>query len=384
MPSVRSLWDEPAIVDPPGPMRRDWALVTLVIPAMILEAILRDSIPGVGLSLAWFPLVALALPWRRIHAAPIAIGLFASLFVLNAVTLATGFVWDGIGTAIFILIFPYALFRWGSGRQAALGFALMVAVGTIAIFDQNTSGSDAIGGFVVLLFPAICGAEIRTLSTARERQIDQARLTERESLARELHDSVAHHVSAIAVQAQAGQAVAEKRPEAALEALAVIEEEASRTLAEMRIIVGALRAEGAAERTPQPGVADLEGLADATAGLTVDVELLGDLSDLRPSVDAALYRVAQESITNASRHARNASRVTLQVDGQPDAVHLTIHDDGDPVSAAIGVGTGYGVTGMAERATLLGGTVHAGPAPGRGWTVAAVLPREAPTAEAAP
>lgn len=385
---MRDLWDEPAVADPPGPMRRDWALVAVIIPAMIAEALIREPLPGRGLSLVFFPLVALALPWRRIHAARIALGLFSVLFVLNLASLTTSLHWEGLGTGVVVLLLPYSLFRWASGRNAGIGLGLMLVMATISMFDQAVSAGEVGGGYLVLLFPTLLGAEIRTLSTVREKRLQEARLTERESLARELHDSVAHHVSAIAVQAQAGQAVAPSDPQAALDALAVIEEEASRTLAEMRTIVGALRDSekansvnadngraGGAALTPQPGLADLDRLARGTGGLEVDVELHGELAQLRPSVDAALYRLAQESVTNAVRHARNASRVSVRVDGDHEVVRLTVHDDGDPVGGTSG-SAGFGLVGMNERATLLGGTVEAGPSPRRGWTVTATLPRE--------
>jgi signal transduction histidine kinase len=105
----------------------------------------------------------------------------------------------------------------------------------------------------------------------------------------------------------------------------------------------------------------------------VDVALAGDLENLPPAVAAAIYRIAQESITNATRHARDATRIEVRVTGDRDAVRLTVRDDGGVV-VANGAG-GYGLAGMAERATLLGGTLVAGPAPGRGWSVDAVVPR---------
>lgn len=182
--------------------------------------------------------------------------------------------------------------------------------------------------------------------------MDQVKLREREQLARELHDTVAHHVSAIAIRAQAGRVAAASEPDAALDALKVIEKEASRTLAEMRVIVAALRV-SEPDLDPQRGVADIERLARATGdSLRVDVEPSGDLHDLRPSVGAAIYRLAQESITNAVQHARHATRIDVRVIGEDDCVRLTVADDGD-ASPTGGSQPGYGLLGMAERATLL-------------------------------
>jgi signal transduction histidine kinase len=195
------------------------------------------------------------------------------------------------------------------------------------------------------------------------------------SSSRELHDTVAHHVSAIAIQAQAGRSVAGANPGAAVDALAVIEEEASCTLTEMRLMVGVLRRGEESELAPQQGVADIGRLArKADDWPRVDVELLGDLDDLMPSVEAAIYRLAQESITNAVKHARHATRINVRVAGDDDWVHLTVRDDGDANSASR-ISSGYGLVGMTERATLLGGTLEAGPSSDKGWTVNAMLPR---------
>ena len=171
-----------------------------------------------------------------------------------------------------------------------------------------------------MLFPAALGASVRYRANSRLREMDQVKLREREQLARELHDTVAHHVSAIAIRAQAGRVVAASHPDAAVDALEVIEEEASRTLAEMRTMVGALRQGEEPDLAPQRGVADIERLAHSAGDRPrVDVELSGDLDDLRPSVEAAIYRLAQESITNAMRHARHATRINVWVVGDDDA-----------------------------------------------------------------
>ena len=157
-----------------------------------------------------------------------------------------------------------------------------------------------------------------------------------------------------------------------MDALEVIEESASRALAELRALVGALRDGEEPELGPRRGVADIRRLAQSAGeGPRVDVELAGDLGRLRPLVDAAIYRLAQESITNAVRHARHATRIEVRVAGDADCVRLTVRDDGDAGAAA---GSGYGLVGMSERAALLGGTLEAGPGDG-GWTVTAVLPR---------
>jgi signal transduction histidine kinase len=233
-----------------------------------------------------------------------------------------------------------------------------------------------LGGLFLLLVAAV-GASVRYQDKARTRGMDQVKLLEREQLARELHDTVAHHVSAIVIRAQAGRVVAASDPTAALEALGVIEAEASRTLAEMRSLVGALRQGEAAELAPQRGVSDIERLTTSAGDRPhVEVEFSGDLDGLRPSVDTALYRLAQESITNAVRHARHATRIQVTVHGEGNSVRLTVGDDGDAGGFDPRSASGFGLIGMAERAKLLGGTLEAGPNRNRGWTVHAVLPRD--------
>lgn len=253
--------------------------------------------------------------------------------------------------------------------------ALMFGAWVVSFFSTENTVGDIIGGGIILLFAPLLALEIRFYSRWREQQIEQAKAGEREVIARELHDTVAHHVSAIAIQAQAGLTVAKTSPEAAITALEIVEEQAARTLDEMRSMVGSLRDAETASMAPQPGVQDIARLDDTSREAPhVTVELTGDLTDLRPSVDAALYRVAQESITNATRHARNAKTVTVHVDGNDESIHLTVSDDGERVSTADGH-NGYGLLGMAERAKLLGGSFTAGPGARRGWVVSATIPR---------
>jgi signal transduction histidine kinase len=303
---------------------------------------------------------------------------FGAVLALNiAVLIAAVAEPVGLNTMAYVVVLPYSLVRWGAGREIGIGLVIILVTLVLGLVVDFTGVVEAVLGSIFLLFPATLGASVRYWTSARTREKDQGRLREREQLARELHDSVAHHVSAIAIHAQAGRVVAASRPEAALEALGVIEQEASRTLAEMRTMVGALRRGEEPDRAPQRGVADIERFASRGADRPrVEVELSGDLAELRPHVDAAIYRLAQESITNAVRHARHATLIDVRVTGDDDRVRLTVRDDGDLSPYDASSSTGYGLIGMTERATLLGGTLEAGPSPDRGWTVTAVLPRE--------
>jgi signal transduction histidine kinase len=159
--------------------------------------------------------------------------------------------------------------------------------------------------------------------------------------------------------------------------LSLIEKQATLSLTEMRSVVAALRRAGeASETSVARGIDDIRELEtpEGAPGPRVQVELRGELDDLRPGVQAALFRVAQEAVTNVNLHATHAARVAVSVVGEHDAIHLEVTDDGDRVALA-GRPSGYGLVGMEERVTLLGGTFEAGPLPDRGWTVRASIPR---------
>ncbi len=373
--AARSLWHEPRVPDPPVRVWRDWALVVALIPVVVLEGVLREDlvwrVASVVVALALLP----TLLWRRTHPLAAFVAAFGLVTVVDVASLAAGVYWMGLETTVFVVLLIYSLLRWASGRHAVIGLAVLSIPVLLSAFDPIPIGDVIAGGLFVLAVAAV-GVAVRYQNKARSRGMDQVRLLEREQLARELHDTVAHHVSAIAIRAQAGRVVAASDPAAALDALAVIEDEASRTLAEMRAMVGALRHGEEPDLSPQRGVADIECLTTGAGDRPqVDIELSGDLDGLRPSVDAALYRLAQESITNALRHARHATRIRVTVQGEDDCVSLTVGDDGDPAAFDPRSTTGFGLIGMAERAKLLGGTLAAGPSRNRGWTVHAVLPR---------
>jgi signal transduction histidine kinase len=375
--AVRALWAEARAPKPPERVWRDWALVAVLLPTAILEGILRDPLTWRPVALVLGVGVVCALLWRRTHPLAVVAGTFGALIVLDIGSLLTTSGPVGLYTMICVVMLPYSLVRWGSGREIGIGMVVILVALAMGLAVDNTGVLDSVLGSMFLLFPATLGAAVRYWWTSRMRELDQVRLREREQLARELHDTVAHHVSAIAIRAQAGRVVAAADPEAALDALAVIEEEASRTLAEMRIMVGGLRDNGSPVLVPQPGVADLERLARSVGDRPrVELTLSGDLGNLGSSIGTAIYRIAQESVTNAVRHARRATRIDVRVVGETDCVRLTVSDNGDAGSSARNP-LGYGLIGMTERAMLLGGFLEAGPGPERGWTVEATLPRAA-------
>lgn len=372
----RSLWDEPRPADAPPVGRLDWLLAGVFGAAALVEGAVRPDV-------AWRPLVTVlglalvpALLRRRSHplvAASVGWGVAGLLSVLQ-LTADTADL--GLYSMLAVLVLLYSLVRWGSGREIAGGLAFVVVVAVLGMIASSAGFADVFGGSVLLLLVVALAAVFRYRADLWSRQQREIRNQERVALARELHDTVAHHVSAIAVQAQAGGVVVGSQPEKAAEVLAAIESEASRTLAEMRSMVRLLRDEESVDYAPQRGVADLPGLARVDTTPTVEVSLDDSLTELARPVDAALYRLAQESLTNAVRHARGATRVAIEVRREGDTVRLRVSDDGrtEPVPPE----PGFGLLGMAERAQLLGGSLTAGPGPEGGWVVEAALPVKAP------
>ncbi|WP_141014982.1 sensor histidine kinase [Nocardioides sambongensis] len=373
----RSLWREPRPADAPPIGRIDWLLVGVFVAAAVAEALAR---PGVD----WRPLVTVlalalvpALLWRRVRplgAVLVGWGVAGLLTVLQLTMHAEEL---GLNSMMAVLVLLYSLVRWGSGREMVAGTAFVTVVVALGMYAASAGWADIVGGSALLLLVVALAAVFRYRAELWHRQQREIRNEERAGLARELHDTVAHHVSAIAVQAQAGGVIAGIEPEKAVEVLAAIESEASRTLEEMRSMVQVLREEEAVAYAPQPGLADLPALARADATPTVEVSLDGALTGLARPVDAALYRLAQESLTNAVRHARNATRVQIDVRREGHAVRLRVSDDGQTRSGPAPE-PGFGLLGMVERAQLLGGSLSAGPAPEGGWVVEAVVPAEAP------
>jgi signal transduction histidine kinase len=372
---IRSIWDEPRPPHPPARVWRDWVLIAVLIPAAVLEGVLSPDVPWRVLTIVVTVGLLLTLLWRRTRPLLMVAIAFGSTTI---VSLITGTDTPTLDVQAFVLLLVYALFRWGSGRAMVLGGAIIL--GRLALYyaTEPVTVEDVIGSLAVLFAVSAIGVAVRYRGRARARELDQVKLVERERLARDLHDTVAHHVSAMAVRAQAGLVTAEAQPSAATDALRDIETEAGRALAEMRALVRVLRTNETDALTPGPRIADLAQLAGPSrGGPTVDVELIGDLEGLSPPVSAAVYRLAQEAVTNARRHARRATRIAVSVAADTQTVQLRVNDDGEIPSGRSPTLAGYGLTGMVERAELLGGACQAGPDPVKGWTVTAVLPRVA-------
>lgn len=367
-----SVWRLPAAPDAHPPGRIDHAFVAVVAVLAVAEVVLvNPDLDGrwLGLAafLAWLPSLLVRRTMPLVTAGTFVVVAAA----LGVVGWTTGGAPADLGTAIVALLIPYSLVRWATGKDAVLGLALFAMVAATSLYTQDLPTGDRIGGISVIVAAVALGIAVRARSMLHTRQLDDVRRDERERLARDLHDTVAHHLTAIAISAQAGLAVAEREPGAATDALRRIDEEATRTLAETRKVLRVLRTEDDPRERP---LADLRGLASGGPGPVVAVAVGDDLDDLSPTIAAALQRIAQEAVANARRHARGATLVQVRVVRQQGGVELEVTDDG---RGSTGSGDGFGIIGMTERATLLGGHLEAGPrAPLDGWRVTARLPLE--------
>lgn len=341
--------------------------MALVAIVAVLEGIFRDDLPESRLTIVALLAVVPTLLWRRTQ--PLAMLVIVMVVMAPIELLLPGSLPN---TSIFIMVLVYALFRWGAGRELVIGSAVLLANLGLTLV-RGVGLDELVGGFALLLTVAVLGIAFRYRAGSRRRQLDRIRMLEREHLARDLHDTVAHHVSAIAIRAQAGLAMATSDPRAAQDALGVIEAESARTLSELRSMVRVLRQGETALLAPSPQLADIEQLAGTKpGGATVTVEVADDDGTIPPPVAAAVFRLAQESVTNALRHARQVTRVDVLVRADEAGVRLRVTNDGD---AAASPTPGFGIIGMMERAVLLGGSCQSGPVSGGGWAVTAVLPR---------
>ena len=252
-----------------------------------------------------------------------------------------------------------------------------------------------LGASVLLLLALTVGYAVRVRQTSRRELAEQEKrhqdaeavLTERQRIARELHDVVAHHMSMIAIQAEAAPYKVESVPDETRRDLAEIRATALDALTELRRVLGVLRAEDGAETAPQPSLARLDELVGNArgAGLRVETRLSGDLAGLPPGVGLTAYRILQEALSNAMRHAPG-SRVEVEVScddgvsGDGGVVLLGVVN-GPPAGGRGSVpplpGGGHGLVGMRERAAALGGELTARPTPEGGFAVTASLPVKA-------
>ncbi len=215
------------------------------------------------------------------------------------------------------------------------------------------------------------------LERERDQQVALAAAAERERIAREMHDIVAHHLTVMVALADGAAAQSARSPERAEEAMRTVSATGRVALADTRRLLGVLRdhTDDRAARSPLPDLSDLDDLIDRvrTAGLSVRYEVAGRRPAVSPTIALTVYRIVQEALTNAMKHASAHCAVVARVGYAPLEVSVEVEDDGAGAVSSTGL-PGRGLTGMAERVSAAGGELGFGPRPGRGWFVRARLP----------
>ena len=374
-------WERLRRVDP-----RIWdALLALGVVAVgLLAFALRDQRPDEPPAALGFALVVVAgssLAWRR--RAPLTVATIVSAAVATASLLGY---WPEFVALLWIAVYSAAAY---TERHRLVRVLLPVALLTsVAIsigerWDRGLNWVEILSDLIVTFgVPILLGRMTfnrrRRIVRDREFATRQAVAAERAAIARELHDVVAHHMSVMVVQAGAARAVSASDPAATAEALRQIEASGRTGLTEMRRLLEVLKAEEDGNgRAPQPGLARMSELLDAmrASGLPVEAIVEGSPRPLPPGVDLSAYRIVQEALTNALRHAGGASaRVVVRYD--PGAVELEVADDGPGLPEDPEASGGHGLIGMRERVQLFGGELEAGPRPGGGFLLRARLPSE--------
>ncbi|MEV0128686.1 histidine kinase [Dactylosporangium sp. NPDC050688] len=288
----------------------------------------------------------------------------------------------GPATAIALAVLVGSVTRVAPVRvvaAVAVAGLVVVAAGGLTFTRSGSSGAFAVTTFGLLAWAGgvLTGGALRLLDARRLAAVAAVRRDERLTIARELHDVVAHHVTGIVVQAQAAQLVARKDPVKAGESFAGIEAAGAEALAAVRRVVGLLRDDDGADAGARAVSTGPERIADLVrrfehVGPAVHLQLPPHEDRWPAEVTAAVHRIVQEALTNVARHAAHAGRVSVTLSEVDGVVTVLVTDDGE--AGPPGVHSGYGIVGMRERVEALGGTLSAGPGPGGGWRVHGTLP----------
>jgi signal transduction histidine kinase len=341
----------------------------------------------------WLCLLAFAgtVPLTFLRPVPAAVAITAaSVLVLAAFGTPT------VAGMAAQVIASYRLGRMGELRRAAGAGAptsaqLLAAVAAVLFLVLALASRGSVAAILLAsLVPAAAGTGIALRARAEAVQQRAARAVladtltehlargERARIARELHDVVAHHISMIAVQAETARLTTPGLPAAGAHRFAEIGDTARAGLTEMRRLLGVLRedvADAVGDRHPQPGLSQLASLIDSAreaSGAGTRLIVSGPVASFDPGVELAAYRIVQEALTNARRHAPGTA-VDVELRYHDDTLWLSVRDNGPGPPAAAG-GPGHGLPGMRERAATVGGSLRTGAAPGGGFLVAAVLP----------
>ncbi len=297
-------------------------------------------------------------------------------------TVIKGLAEAGVFLVGFIIVL-YSVGRWALGWQLWVGCTIAaVAIPLAAIEPGQPVGFSDIAFFLVFFGAPLIAGRLWRLRSERERVLVDEHETrtanaiadEQARIARELHDVVAHAISVIVLQARGGRRMLDDDPAETRVALDAIERAGEQALGEMRRLLGMLRlADEHAALAPQPGLGRLDDLAAevTAAGLPVEVRVVGEVLELPPGIDVSAYRIVQEALTNALKHAGPA-RATVVLRYAPDGLELEIVDDG--TGSGDGGGAGQGLVGIQERVGFYGGELEAGTDPAGGFRVRARLP----------
>ena len=363
----------------------DVVLALALAVLLELQVLLADEPGAAPVPVIAALAITLPLAWRR--RAPLAVALsYAVVVPLEA--LLGGGLYEGepplIGALAAGVLTFYSLGAGAEDRRATLGLLAGVAGlwASVPLAGDIDLPSFLFSAGLVALTPWLAGRATRArrlrmeaLVRERDQRARAAASEERQRIARELHDVVAHGVVLMVLQAQGASRILDHDVERAREALAAIEKTGQTALAEIRRSLGILRDEHAeAERAPQRGLDDLGALVDEMreAGLAVELRIEGEPRELRDGIDRSAYRIVQEALTNTIKHA-GLVRTRLTVGYEPADLTLEIADDGTGAAVAP-EGDGQGLAGMRERVRLHGGELDARPVPGRGFVVRARIP----------
>jgi signal transduction histidine kinase len=362
-----------------SPETVDRALALAVLVAGQLEIWLTGDASGHRVACAVVsPIMATGLALRRRY--PLAAGIFA-----HTATAVEFWWWSGaqiIASSVAWFCVLYGLTVWTTQRRFIFGAAYVTVLNLVPLDGKLPENSSAplfgiITLIVMLLIRRVLGDRERRLELAeRERDVAarEAVVAERARIARELHDAIAHNVSMMVVQAGAERSVLGEQQSSTREVLETVEEIGRGALTEMRRLVGMLRSDEHDPLTPQPGLDDLPQLVTQVreAGLPVDLEIEGERRELPVGLELSAFRIVQEALTNALKHAGDA-RATVRVRYGPDSLELEIVDDGAGAAPRTD-GGGHGLVGMRERVALYGGRFEANRRAAGGFTVRALLP----------
>jgi signal transduction histidine kinase len=361
------------------PVRLDRALA-VVLTAVAAVNLWHDGwfTAGRAAPTALQLLVTAAVAVRRRWPASVGLAAIAIMGVKFAFWSDPGVI--AVAVAYFCLL--YGLTVWTPSRRFWLGIAaapvafLLTALGPKATLSSTGLFSLVTPLVMVLIRRVVGDRERRAELAERERDVAarEAVVAERARIARELHDVVAHGVSVMVVQAQAGPRLLAD-PGRAGDAFRSIETTGKQALVELRRLLGVLRGgDEVVPVAPQPGLASLESLVDQVrrAGMRVALRVEGEPQPLPPGLDLSAYRIVQEALTNTLKHAGRAeAEVVVRYD--PGGLELEIVDNGSGPSSN-GNGAGHGLVGMRERVALYGGVLHTGSRNGHGYAVRARLP----------